>query len=101
MWATIVKYVVQNLPAIIITTLVVLAAAVLVNWIYVIPKAKGEGYDKRVAEVAAQDARNDAASKGNLTDLQSKSDYDFCVDRLTRRQLPVSPCEQLLGVSEE
>lgn len=71
------------------------------NIIRLVPQARKEGKDAYIAELAIADAKNEARSKGNFSDLQNKSDYDFCVSSLTRRKLPIDACEQLLGISEE
>lgn len=57
-----------------------------------------QAYEKALADIAVADAKNESIQKGHFNDLQSKSDYDFCVDRLKRRSMPTDPCEQLLGV---
>lgn len=73
----------------------------LINIFILIPLERKEAVNAYIAELAVADAKNEAVAKNRLSDLQSKSDYDFCVDSLTRRKLPVDVCEQLLGVGKE
>lgn len=59
------------------------------------------GYDKRVAEVAAADAKAELERKGDDAELQGKSDYDLCVLGLRGSGLPTDACEQLRGIRQE
>ena len=70
---------------------------------YVIGHWQGDsaGYDRRVAEVAAADAKSELERKGDDAKLQSMSDFDLCVAGLAGSGLPVDACEQLRGLREE
>lgn len=64
-------------------------------------RGDSQGYDRRVAEVAAADARAELERKHDDAKLQGMSDYDLCVAGLGGSGMPVDACEQLLGVSGE
>lgn len=73
----------------------------LINIFILIPIERKEAVDAYIAKLAVADAKNEAVAKNRLSDLQSMSDYDFCVQSLTRRRMPTDVCEQLLGVGKE
>ncbi|MER9410298.1 hypothetical protein [Mesorhizobium sp. M0589] len=77
----------------------VLAAAV----VYPVAHWKGDtqGYNRRVAEVAAADLKAELERKGDNAKLNGMSDFDLCVSGLRGNGLPVDACEQLRGVSIE
>lgn len=59
------------------------------------------GYDKRVAEIAAADAKAEIERKGDDAQLQGLTDYDLCVRGLRGSGMPIDACEQLRGLREE
>ncbi|MER8741549.1 hypothetical protein NKH54_00555 [Mesorhizobium sp. M1004] len=77
----------------------VLAAAV----VYPVAHWKGDtqGYNRRVAEVAAADLKAELERKGDNAKLNGMSDFNLCVSGLRGNGLPVDACEQLRGVSIE
>jgi hypothetical protein len=83
-----------------------LALAVLIAAIpggYLVGHWKGDsqGYNRRVAEVAAADLKAELERKGDNAKLAGMSDYDLCVSGLRGSGMPVDACEQLRGVSGE
>ncbi|ESZ07183.1 MULTISPECIES: hypothetical protein [unclassified Mesorhizobium] len=76
-----------------------LAAAV----VYPVAHWKGDtqGYNRRVAEVAAADLKAELERKGDNAKLAGMSDYDLCVSGLRGSGMPVDACEQLRGISIE
>lgn len=60
-----------------------------------------QGYQRRVAEVAAADAKAELQRKNDDAKLQNSSDYDLCVLGLRGSGMPVDACEQLRGVQPE
>lgn len=71
--------------------------------IYPIAHWKGDtqGYNRRIAEVAAANVKAELERKGDNARLQGMSDFDLCVSGLRGSGLPVDACEQLRGVSVE
>ncbi|MER8762909.1 hypothetical protein [Mesorhizobium sp. M0968] len=64
-------------------------------------KGDTQGYNRRVAEVAAADVKAELERKGDNAKLAGMSDYDLCVSGLRGSGMPVDACEQLRGVPEE
>lgn len=64
-------------------------------------KGDTQGYNRRVAEVAAADVKAELERKGDNAKLQGMSDYDLCVSGLRGSGMPVDACEQLRGVRVE
>lgn len=77
----------------------VLTAAV----VYPVAHWKGDtqGYNRRVAEVAAADLKAELERKGDNAKLNGMSDFDLCVSGLRGSGMPVDACEQLRGVRVE
>ena len=59
------------------------------------------GYEKLVAQTAAQAVKAEAVRRGDDAKLQGLSDYDLCVVGLRASRVPVEPCDVLRGVGEE
>jgi hypothetical protein len=70
--------------------------------VYPIAHWKGDtqGYNRRVAEIAAADLKAELERKGDNAKLQGMSDYDLCVSGLRGSGMPVVACEQLRGLPE-
>lgn len=64
-------------------------------------KGNTQGYNRRVAEVAAADVKAELERKGDNAKLAGMSDYDLCVSGLRGGGMPVDACEQLRGVPEK
>lgn len=64
-------------------------------------KGDSQGYNRRVAEVAAADVKAELERKGDNAKLRGMSDYDLCVSGLRGSGMPVDACEQLRGVPVE
>lgn len=60
-----------------------------------------QGYDRRIAEVAAADVKAELERKGDNAKLSGMSDYDLCVSGLRGSGMPIDACEQLRGVRVE
>lgn len=88
-----------------IKDIIIAAAAALVAgfFAFVIGRivGNGEGYDKRIAEVAIADAKAELERKGEDEKLQGMSDYDLCIHALDGRGGVRDACEQLRGVHPE
>lgn len=56
------------------------------------------GYDRRIAEVAAAEARAELERRGDDAKLQGMSDYDLCVAGLAGSGMPVDACDELRGL---
>ena len=61
-------------------------------------RGENAGYDRRMAETAAADAKAELERKGDDAKLQTMSDYDLCVAGLRGSGLPIDACEQLQRV---
>ncbi|TPK42326.1 MULTISPECIES: hypothetical protein [unclassified Mesorhizobium] len=59
-----------------------------------------QGYNRRVAEVAAADLKAELERKGDNAKLAGMSDYDLCVSGLRGSGMPVDACDQLRGVPQ-
>ncbi|MCV3209590.1 hypothetical protein OHD62_17250 [Mesorhizobium sp. YC-39] len=64
-------------------------------------KGDTQGYNRRVAEVAAADVKAELERKGDNAKLSGMSDYDLCVSGLRGSGMPVDACEQLRGLPEK
>lgn len=56
------------------------------------------GYARYAAEQTVKDLAVEKDRKKNDARIQDLSNYDFCVDSLKRRGMPVDSCEQLRGI---
>jgi hypothetical protein len=67
---------------------------------FYIGQSRGDtaGYNRRIAEVAARDAKAELERKNDNAKLQNSSDYDLCVLGLRGSSLPIDACQQLRGV---
>lgn len=61
----------------------------------------GEGYDRRIAEVAVADGKAEMERRGHDAILQGMSDYDLCRTALSAARMRVDACEQLRGLRAE
>lgn len=61
-------------------------------------KGDSVGYARYAAEQTVKDLAAEKDRKKNDARIQNLSNYDFCVDSLKRRGLPVDSCEQLRGI---
>ena len=59
-----------------------------------------QGYQRRIAEVAAADAKAELERKGDDAKLRTMDEYDLCVEYLRPQRMHDS-CEQLRGVLPE
>ncbi|RWE78795.1 hypothetical protein [Mesorhizobium sp.] len=81
--------------------LVALVAAVPTAYLWGHHKGDRDGYDRRVAEMAAADRKAEMERKGDDAKLRTMSDYDLCVAGLRGNGMPVDACEQLRGLPEK
>lgn len=74
-----------------------LVAGSLMYWI---GHSQGDsaGYARYAAEQSAADLKAEKERKHNDAHIQSLSDYDFCIESLTRRGMPIDACEFMRGV---
>lgn len=77
----------------------ILAAAI----VYPIAHWKGDtqGYNRRVAEVAAANAKAELERTHDNATLRDMSDYNLCVSGLRGNGMPIDACDELRGVSVE
>lgn len=59
------------------------------------------GYEKLVAQTAAQAVKAEAVRRGDDAKLQGLSDYDLCVVGLRASRMSIEPCAVLRGMGEE
>ena len=59
------------------------------------------GYTRYAAEQTAKYLQAEKDRKKNDWRLQNLSNYDFCVDSLNRRGLPIGACDELRGIPTE
>lgn len=64
-------------------------------------KGDTQGYNRRVAEVAAADARAELERKHDDATLHGMAEYDLCVSGLRGNGMPIDACDELRGVSVE
>lgn len=75
-----------------------LAASVLVSVSFLYGKREGRqdvAVEQLQSDIKAERERIDSDAK-----VQTLSDYDFCVQSLRSRRMPVEPCEKLRGLPE-
>lgn len=84
-----------------VVALCALIAAVPIGFMVGKSKGDSQGYDRRIAEVAAADAKAELERKHDDAKLQGMSDFDLCVAALRAGGMPVDACEQLRGVQSE
>ena len=73
----------------------------LANTLWLLPAARNEGRDLYIAEQAVADRKAELERKGDDAKLQTLSDYDLCVAGLRGNRMPIDPCDQLRGPSQE
>lgn len=80
-----------------------LGAIVAAAIAYPIGHLRGDhaGYNRRIAEQAVADTKAEAERKGDDAKIGNMADYDLCVASLTRRGMPVEPCDELRGVQPQ
>jgi len=71
----------------------VVAGAIAYEWGHL--KGDSAGYARYAAEQSAADLKAEKERKRNDAHIQGLTDYDFCVESLTRRRMPVDACESL------
>lgn len=84
-----------------VVALCALIAAVPIGFMVGKHKGDAQGYDRRIAEVAAADAKAELERKHDDAKLAGMSDYDLCVSGLRGSGMPIDACEQLRGVQPE
>lgn len=80
---------------------VVASCMVSVPVAYYAGKRNGDesGYARYAAEQSLADLEAEKERKKFDAKIQAMSPYDFCVDALTRRELPIDSCEELRRIS--
>lgn len=84
-----------------VLAIVALVAAIPIGYKIGHHKGDAAGYDRRIAEVAAADAKAAAERAHDDAKLKNLSDYDLCVEYLRGNGLHVDACEQLRGVQPQ
>lgn len=84
-----------------LVALAALVAAIPLGFYYGQHRGDAAGYNRRIAEVAAADAKAELERKKDNAKLNGMSDYDLCVYGLRGGGLPIDACEQLRGVQPE
>jgi hypothetical protein len=73
----------------------------LVNTLWFLPGARNEGRNLYIAKQAVADRKAELGRKGDDATLQTLTDYNLCVAGLRGNRMPINPCDQLRGPSQE
>jgi hypothetical protein len=73
----------------------------LANTLWLLPAARIEGRDGYIASQAVADRKAELERKGDDATLQTLTDYDLCIAGLRGNRMPIDPCDQLRGPSQE